>query len=135
MGKLYYTKGGSYTLPAGNTFALNIDGLYIDSSLFENNIPLIDATLHVRVSPDSRHDCFYAFTVDMPVFDGNLSWSYAGASWMPHESGERSFDVLSNGHPYGVGLYAFGIFMEITSGIPITRNIIFYVAYEMEVDI
>jgi len=137
MAKRYYTKGASYVHPAGTIppAVASIDGLYVNSDLFENNIPVMDATLHVRVSPDARHDCNHSFRIFMPIYNGSVSWVDGAAGWNVFESGERSFDIASNGNPYGIGLYSFYIFMEINTGIPIFNDIIYYVAYEMEVDI
>jgi hypothetical protein len=131
----HYTKGNSYILPAGDLLAWSVDGIYVNGDLFHNNIRLVDATLHVRVTPDARHDGVPTIELRIPVFQNGIV-EYWGdyAAWAPHESGEKSFDIATNGNPYGVGLYLIGVTMSLSLLHPLINDVIFYVAYDMEVE-
>jgi len=135
MAKRWYTKEAQYTLPAWNPVYVTIDGIYIDSYLFENNITVLDSTLSISVQPDTWHICSHGINFSLPTFkNGVVEFLYKYFSWLPGQSHAQSDKIFCNGHPYGMGLNPMGITCAIIIGGLIGNPIIYDVSFTMEVE-
>jgi hypothetical protein len=136
MAKRWYTKEAQYTLPAWNPVYVTIDGIYIDSELFENTIPVQDLVLWISVQPDTWHIVNHGINFSLPIFSvGKVDFLYKQFTWLPGQGHAQSDKIFCNGHPYGMGLNPMGVSCAIIVGGVIANPIIYDVSYIMEVDV
>lgn len=124
----WYTKDAAYTLPAWNPVYFEIDGIYIDSSLFEKGTPVLDTILWISVQPNKGHVVYHSITLGIPSFaNGTVTMLNKMFSWLPVQRHAQSDKIFCNGNPYGVGLNIIGVLCAIILGgvnvVPITYDV------------
>lgn len=135
MSKLWYTHNATYRMPAGKILALYMDGIYIDGSLFENNIPLLDCVAHIQVKPRDYHLVEHGVEFGFPSFqNGQVKRIALEFDWLPFQEHKQSKILDYYGNPYGMGLNTIAVQPYIVI-FPIPFDIIYDVSYTMEVDV
>jgi len=136
MATKWYTKDALYTLPAWNPVYFEMDGIYIDSSLFENGTPVLDNILWISVQPDKGHIVNHSITLSTPSFaNGKVTMLNKMFTWLPGQDYAQSEKIFCNGHPYGVGLNIIGVLCAIILGGVNVVPIIYDVSFIMEVKV
>ena len=134
MAKRWYEKTAQYRLPAWKMFAFHIDGMYLDGYLFEQNIPVLDNTVSISVTPQNWHTFFHEILFSVPTYQGGVvDFLHGHFWWWPGQQHAQTNKVFCNGHPYGMGVNTIGVSCYI--GGVISRDIVYDVSYIMEVDI
>lgn len=134
MAKIWYEKTAQYRLPAWNVAAFHIDGFYVDSYLFEQNIPVLDITVSIWIAPQNshtfRHDVFFS----VPRYqNGVVDFLYHNFWWWPGQNHRQSDKILCAGHPYGMGINTIGVSCVLIGLI--SQDIVYDVDYIMEVEV
>jgi hypothetical protein len=136
MAKIWYTKDAQYTLPAWNPMYFEMDGIYIDSSLFENGTPVLDNILWISVQPDKGHLVNHSITLSIPSFaSGQVTMLSKMFTWLPGQGNAQSDKIFCNGQPYGMGLNIISVLCAIILGGVNYIPIIYDVGLIMEVNI
>lgn len=135
MATKYYAIKAEYRLPAWSMGATYMDGIYIDGTLFENNIPVRDGVIRIDIVPQNAHWVDHWANFGFPTYQngqviriGKKFW------WPPGTNHAQYYDLDYNGYPYGMGLNTIAIELSL-SPLPITRDIVYDVlmAFVMEV--
>lgn len=135
MSKLWYTEDAVYLLPARKTYAIAMDGIYLDGNLFDNNIPVLDCIAWISVAPRYSHMIGHWITFGFPSYKyGSVERLGIRFNWLPFQTHTQSDKLLYNGHPYGMGLNTIAVEMYLDI-FPLTRDVVYDVSYIMEVDI
>jgi hypothetical protein len=127
-----FTKTSKYTLPAWQTVLLHVDGIYVDGKFFDENIPILGASINITAQPTS-----HARTRSLGI---SIATYRAGVvsqelllynQWWPFTAGvaEAVEDLM--GIFYGVGLNMLSIVTQVD--IPTNVPVIFTVNYELRV--
>jgi hypothetical protein len=127
-----------YKIPAGEPSSKYIDGVYIDSGLFENNVPIVDGMVHIVASPQSADPVARYAEFRVPTFAngkvGSLSHQF---HWSPSQVYSQSFDLDYGGHPYGMGLNTIcaEFFLLPAPLYPLTYSIWFNVLWKFSMEV
>lgn len=134
MAKSQYTLNAVYRLPAGNTYAIAMDGIYIDGVLFDNNIPLVDCVVDVSAKPRDSHMIAHWVNFGFPSYkNGKVERIGLRMDWLPFQTHTQTERLLYYGYPYGMGLNTIAVEMRLDV-FPLTRDVVYDVNYLMEVN-
>jgi hypothetical protein len=131
MGSKIYKKKSELTIPGGLKFWDFIDGIYVDGRFFEENIPILDATLLLRVKPTKDWPLQTADCSLRTFQNGILATEKYGAVWPSLDDDEWRKEINFGSAFFGAGLNIFYwrcTRLDITATLPI-----FTVNYELEV--
>lgn len=134
MAKRWYEKTAQYKLPAWKTLIFHVDGMYLDGYLFDQNIPILDNTVHITVTPQNWHSFFHEIVFSVPTYqNGVVGFLGARFGWWPTQQHTQSDKIFCSGQPYGMGVNVIGVGCLLIGVI--SRDIVYDVSYIMEVDI
>lgn len=129
MDKVHYSKKAQYRIPAWDWGATYMDGIYINGTLFENNIPVHDGMVRMSVTPQYAHWVEHWANFGFPTYqNGQVIRSGHKFWWGPGASHAQTYDLRYNGHPYGMGLNTIAAQLGL-SPLPISRDIVYDVIY------
>ena len=130
-----YSLKAQYRLPAGSFGATYMDGIYIDGTLFENNIKVLDGIVRVGVWPQNSHVVDHWANFGFPTFQNGKVVRIGHKFWWPPGSKEgKSYDLRYNGYPYGMGLNTIAAELSL-SPLPITQDIVYDVVYVFTLEV
>ncbi len=126
-----FTKTTELVQPAWTIGWQLVDGIYVDGRFFEENIPILGATLLLRVKPTKhfrvRNIAFGARTFK----DGIVGAVMYGNFWMPWEDHEWIKEIDFGSAFYGSGLNPFS--WNCNVDLPTNAEVIYTIDYELEV--
>jgi hypothetical protein len=131
MASKVITKTTELIIPGGFTFWDFIDGIYVDGRFFEENIPIIGATLILKVKPikDVTTQCA---DCSLRTFqNGILETTKYGAVWWPLQDNEWRKEINFGSAFFGAGLNLY--YWRCTRFDITAKTPIFTVNYELEV--
>lgn len=131
MATKLFTKTTELIIPAGLRGWGFIDGIYVDGRFFEENIPILGATLLLKVKP-TKDITVRGADCSMKTFqNGKVETVKYGALWQPLEDNEWTKEIDFGSAFYGVGLNPF---YWVCTTFDLTQiQQIFTVNYELEV--
>lgn len=127
-----FTKLSTYTLPAWQTALLYVDGIYVDEKFFDENIPILGASINITAQPTS-HARTRSLGISIRTYhSGVVSQELLLYNqWWPFTSGVAEAEKDLTGIFYGVGLNMLSIVTQVD--IPTNADVIFTVNYELRV--
>ena len=134
MAKRYFTKTSTYVLPKWEFFYHWVDAIHVNSDLFENDIKVLDAKLHITIKPETWYWIKHTMGLFFPTYSaGQVSALYKENLWWEFTSGEWNTTIDSQGNPYGQGLNF--ILLHGVPMAPYASDIIYNAEYTLEVDV
>jgi hypothetical protein len=131
----YYALHRQYILPQGSFSAIYMDGIYIDGTLFSNNIPVIDGTIRIDIMPQNPDAVDRWADLGFPTFNnGQVVRVGHKFYWGPANGVAQYYDIPYNGHPYGMGLNTIAVQLSL-SPLPIFRDIIFKIDFTFVIEV
>lgn len=107
-----YTKSENYTLPMGSSHIEFIDGLYVDSVFFDNNIPIAGAILDVSITRSGNLLPGLLSLFIVTFSSGAVGQDIIGGGmWNTGDTGPFIFNNNLFGKFYGMGLNSLDIRM------------------------
>jgi hypothetical protein len=134
MATRWYTKDAQYVLPAWHPIWLEVDGFYVDSSLFDQNIPVLDTILWISVGLDHWSYTNHQITFAIQSYqNGQVTPLNKMFTWLPGQAHTQSDKIYCNGHPYGMGLNILAVETSMILGGPDVTDILYDASLILEV--
>lgn len=131
MASKVLTKTSELIIPAGLKGWDFIDGIYVDGRFFEENIPILGATLLLRVKPTKDVTVRGADFSTKTFQNAKVETVKYGCLWQPLQDNEWTKEIDFGSAFYGVGL---NLFYWVCATFELTQiQQIFTVNYELEV--
>ena len=132
MATKLFTKTIELVQPAWSLGHELIDGIYVDGRFFEENIPIIGATLTLRVKPNRmfrwRTLAFVARTFE----NGQIGDVNRHHDWLPSQDDEWVEAINFGSAFYGMGINPYYWLSSID--LPTNIEVIYSVDYALEVE-
>lgn len=136
MATRWYTKDAQYVLPRLNPSWFEIDGIYIDGYLFENDVRVLNNILWVSVQPEHWSYTNHQITFAIPTYSGgHVTIVNRMFTWLPGQNHTQSAKIYTNGNPYGMGLNIISVLCSIILGGVDVTDLIYNASFIMEVTV
>lgn len=117
--------------PAWTTAWQLVDGIYIDSRFFEENIPILGAVLTIGIKP-TRHLRERSAWLSIPTFEnGRVGLEQHSFGWLPLQDHKQEETIDFGNAFYGMGLNI--LVWELKVDILTSAEVVYTVEYELVV--
>lgn len=131
MASKVFTQTTELVQPAWASAWQLVDGIYVDGRFFEENIPILDATLLLRVKP-TKHLRVRTITFGARTFlNGIVDAIMCSNMWLWLEDQEWVKEIDFGSAFYGSGLNPFSWVCAVD--LPTDAEVIYTIDYELEV--
>lgn len=131
MASKIYKKTSELVQPAWKSSWQLVDGIYVDSRFFEENIPILGAVLTIGIKP-TRHLRERHASLSIPTFEnGKVGLEQCGFGWLPLQDHEQEGVIDFGDAFYGMGLNILS--WELRVDLLTSAEVVYTVEYELVV--